>query len=276
MCTYKEKNQKSMQLRGLSENTQKRYMWQVDQLEKYSNKPAVDITKEEIEAYFFKLLKDNKSKSSIEVARCALLFFYQAIGQPEVMGQIPRVKRNKPSLNRTLEKEEVVRLIEAVSDRKMRLILMLMYSSGLRVSEAIRLRVQDIESKNKRIYVSTSKHGKDRYTILSEKFLIELRRYFNWYRPQNYFFPSSGKSGLVTPTAIQSSFKQALKMSGIKKNATLHWLRHSFATHLLDDGADLRMVQQFLGHASIKTTAIYLSMTKRAFSKVKSPFDIET
>lgn len=276
MCTYLEKYKQSMMLAGLSENTQKRYIMQVRQLVKYFGKAPVDITQNEIQEYFFNQVNEGKAKSTIGVSRFALLFFFKTVlGKPELMSQIPRTKKKKPPVNRVLEKEEIAKIIDAVPDRKVRLILMLMYSAGLRVSEAIRLRVQDIESRNNRIYVQESKNGKDRYTVLSKKFTTELRRYYMWYRPSNYFFPSSGKSGLITSTSIQSAFKKSLTASGIKKKATLHWLRHSFATHLLDDGADLRMVQSFLGHASIKTTSQYLGMTKRAFSKVQSPLDIE-
>jgi site-specific recombinase XerD len=125
-----------------------------------------------------------------------------------------------------------------------------------------------------RIYVQESKNGKDRYTVLSNVILQELRLYWQRYRPKGYLFPGQKNAQTISMATIQYAFKHALKVSCIQKPATVHVLRHCFATHLLDNGTDLHILQKLLGHASIKTTAIYLHMTRRTFNAVKSPLDL--
>jgi integrase/recombinase XerD len=162
--------------------------------------------------------------------------------------------------------------MEQIENIKHKSILYLIYSAGLRISEAVNLKIADIDSKRNVIIVQGGKGKKDRTTLLSQKLLIMLREYYVKYRPKDYLFEGDpGKQYSVK--SIQNVFNKALKKSGIRKKATVHSLRHSFATHLLEHGTDLRYIQELLGHSSSKTTEIYTHITKKGMDKIKSPLD---
>ena len=147
-----------------------------------------------------------------------------------------------------------------------------MYSGGLRIGEALNLKVTDIDSKRMLIHIKQAKGKKDRYTLLSLNFLILLRAYYKSYQPKKYLF--EGQNGnQYTNSSAQAILKKALKKSNIKKDITLHSLRHSFATHLLENGTDIRYIQELLGHSSPKTTMIYTHVTESSLKKIRNPFD---
>jgi site-specific recombinase XerD len=149
------------------------------------------------------------------------------------------------------------------------------YSAGLRASELIFLKPEDIDSKRMLIKVENGKGGKDRYTLLSERLLKELRRYYKTFRPKPYLFPSSYKDkGLLCYESMRSIYENAKKKVGINKGPGLHTLRHSFATHLLEAGYDIRKIQILMGHKSLSTTMIYLHVSRETLSKIKSPLDL--
>ena len=163
-------------------------------------------------------------------------------------------------------------MIGQIDNLKHKSILYLIYSAGLRISESVNMKIADIDSKRNLIHVKSAKGKKDRTTLLSQKLLVMLREYYIEYRPKEYLF--EGESGRqYSVKSIQNVFNKALKRSGIRKKATVHSLRHSFATHLLERGADLRYIQELLGHSSSKTTEIYTHITKKGMSSISSPLD---
>ena len=149
---------------------------------------------------------------------------------------------------------------------------MTIYSGGLRISELINLKVKDIDSDRMQIRISLSKENKDRYTLLSKKTLLILRKYFNEYKPKEWLFEGEG-GGQYADRSIYSIFKKALASAKIKKKVSIHSLRHSLATHLLENGTDLRYIQSLLGHSSSKTTEIYTHITTKGFDQIKNPLD---
>ena len=149
---------------------------------------------------------------------------------------------------------------------------MTIYSGGLRISELINLRVKDIDSDRMQIRVTQSKGKKDRYTLLSQKTVVFLRQYFKEYKPKEWLFEGEG-GGQYTDSSIYNIFGRALKAAKITKKVSIHSLRHSFATHLLENGTDLRYIQSLLGHSSSKTTEIYTHITTKGFDQIKNPMD---
>jgi site-specific recombinase XerD len=172
-----------------------------------------------------------------------------------------------------LTKQEVSRILSAVSNIKHRVILMIVYSAGLRVSEVVKLKVEDIDSQRKLIHIKGAKGRKDRYTLLSDMALQALRQYYTEYRPQGWIFPGAKAGRHVATRTVQAIFEQAKKEARIKKDVSVHCLRHSFATHLLESGVDLRYIQELLGHKSSKTTEIYTHVSTASLGAIKNPLD---
>ena len=181
--------------------------------------------------------------------------------------------RKSYSLSNYLTTDEVKKLIEGVQNIKHRCIIKLLYGSGLRLSELLHLKVIDIDSKSMIIHIRNSKGNKDRVVMLSKALLEELRTYFIKHKPDDYLFEGQS-GGMYSLKSVQVILKNAAAKAGIKKQVTPHTLRHSFATHLLEAGTDIRFIQQLLGHSSIKTTEKYTHITDVAKSKIKSPLDL--
>lgn len=160
-----------------------------------------------------------------------------------------------------------------VSNLKHRLMLMLMYSAGLRGSEVVKLKSVDIDVQRKFIHVKGGKGRKDRYTILSDVAVETLHEYLKVYGESKYLFPSQDREKHLTIRSVEKIFSDACKKAGVKKNATAHSLRHSFATHLLESGVDLRYIQELLGHKSSKTTEVYTHVSNKELGKIKNPLD---
>jgi site-specific recombinase XerD len=180
--------------------------------------------------------------------------------------------REEKTLPVVLSEQEIGDLLRITENIKHKTILMLCYSAGLRLSELIQVRISDIDSKRMQIRVEQGKGKKDRYTLLSSKLLELLRIYYKQYRPKTWLF--EGAEGAQYSTrSIQSIMRESCKKAGIKKKVSVHTLRHSFATHLLENGTDLRYIQALLGHASSKTTEIYTHITTKGFDQIKSPLD---
>lgn len=202
----------------------------------------------------------------------AIKFYYERVlgGQRKVyLVDRPRGEKTLPVV---LNENEISALIMAVSNLKHKTILMTIYSAGLRISEAINLKIKDIDSQRMQIRVEQSKGKKDRYTLLSVKTLDILRQYFQVYKPKVWLFEGQ-KGEQYSDRSIQAILKMAVAKTGIKKHVTVHTLRHSFATHLLENGTDLRYIQTLLGHESSKTTEIYTHVTTKGFEQIKSPLD---
>ena len=152
-------------------------------------------------------------------------------------------------------------------------IIMLIYSAGLRIGEAVKIKIEDIDSKRKLIHIRSAKGKKDRYTLLSEMMIEKLREYYKKYKPKSYLFEGGNGRVHIAERSIQNVFKNTLERASIRKNATVHTLRHSFATHLLESGTDLRYIQELLGHSSSKTTEIYTHVSKKAIENIVNPLD---
>jgi integrase/recombinase XerD len=215
----------------------------------------------------------NASRSYHTQAVSALKIFFQAVlRSPELAEAIPRPKREK-RLPTVLSKEEITRLIEAARNPKHRLLLMLLYSSGLRVGEVVRLRIEDIDVERGLVRVRDGKGGKDRHTLLSSKALAVLRAYRDIFGCQRWVFEGGRHGRHYTSRSVQHVVHQCAVRAGIPRADTPHTLRHSFATHLLEAGTDLRYIQELLGHGSSRTTEIYTHVTATRLAKIRSPLD---
>jgi len=181
----------------------------------------------------------------------------------------PRTVRKLPDI---LDPGEIKSLLEATDNLKHKTLLSLIYSGGLRIGEALKLRKEDIDTNRMLIHIREAKGKKDRYTLLSKSFLELLERYYGDYSPEEYIFEGQ-PSGMYTRSSAQKVLKRAIKKAGIDKRISLHSLRHSFATHLLENGTDIRYIQELLGHSSPKTTMIYTHVTVSSIKKIRNPFD---
>lgn len=276
METYKEQMQRDMVLRNLSPKTQYLYHNAARKLENHFNKPPDQLNEDDVKSFLVSIVRDKKlSQSSLKIAYSALKFLYATtLGKGWVIDRIPYPKTVK-ALPHVLDKSDVRRIIEAAVHLKQKAMLSVTYSAGLRVRETARLRITDIDSKRMLIRVDQGKGNKDRYTLLSQVALATLREYWKEYRPKVWLFPGTNPENYVSVSYLQVGFKRAKTKAGIKKPATCHTLRHSFATHLLEAGVDLHTIQVLLGHASIRTTTVYLHVSKKNLAKVVSPLDLD-
>ena len=240
----------------------------------YREKPIVDITNEDVIVYNNEyILKNNLSASyQNQIINATKLFFKIIHDSKMVIEELHRPK-NAKTLPNVLSKEETFRLIDVTTNLKHKTLLALIYSSGLRISEAINMKLTDIDSKRMLIHVKNAKGKKDRYTLLSTKILVLLKEYYTMYKPKTYLF--EGQYGeQYSSRSAQSVLHQSAKKAGITKKISLHTLRHSFATHLLESGTDLRYIQDLLGHSSPKTTMIYTHVSSTSLKNIINPFDM--
>jgi len=220
-------------------------------------------------------LIENKQLASATVNQVfnALRFLYVDLYKmPFKIGNIPRPKKDK-QLPVILSREEVMSILGNIENHKHKALLMLIYSAGLRVGEVVRLRISDIDSDRKLIYLKSAKGKKDRYSLLSDTALENLRIYYRMYKPKNYLFEGFKENEHLSERSVQEVFKRAVRQAGIRKHVTVHSLRHSFATHLLESGVDLRYIQEVLGHASSKTTEIYTHVSHQKLGQIINPLD---
>lgn len=239
----------------------------------YPNKPVAEITEEEIIAFLRYLVNERKISTSYQNQSInAIKFYYERVlGGTRKIYLIER-PRKENYLPEVLSEEEIALILKAIPNLKHKAIIMVIYSGGLRISELISLKVKDIDSDRMQIRISQAKGKKDRYTLLSKKTLLTLRLYFKEYKPKEWLFEGEG-GGQYTDSSIYSVFKKALTAAKITKKVSIHSLRHSFATHLLENGTDLRYIQSLLGHSSSKTTEIYTHITNKGFDQIKNPLD---
>lgn len=240
----------------------------------YNTKPVEQITNEDIIIYNndFILKKEFSSSYQNQIVNAVKLFFKTVENKMMNEELIHRPRREK-LLPNVLSKEEVKLILNAHSNIKHKVMLSLIYSCGLRRSELLNLKPIDIDSKRNIVFIKQSKGKKDRITPLSAKILDLLREYYKIYKPTNYLFEGQESGTIYSEQSLQSVLKQALEKANIKKPVTLHWFRHSYATHLLESGTDLRYIQELLGHSSSKTTEIYTHVSTKNIQQIKSPFD---
>lgn len=265
---------KDMQLRGLSPQTQSNYLRHLRQFEEFSQSPAEDLGTEEIRNFLhFLITEKNLSGGYVNNVHNALKFFFETtLDRTWNYRQIPRIKRTG-KLPVFLSREEIKRLFAVTSKLNFRAMFMVAYASGLRVSEIAHLNVSDIDSENMQIFVREGKGKIDRYSLLSQVGLDILRLYWKQYRPTLWLFPGVISGRPITIHTIENAFRKARDKAGINKKASIHSLRHSFATHLLENGTDIVRIQKLLGHARITSTMLYLHLAKVKILQVKSPLD---
>jgi integrase/recombinase XerD len=264
-----------MKLRNFSAATQKSYLYAVTRLTKHYKRPPDQLDKEQIRAYLVHLTVEKKlSPNTMTGQISGLRFFYnETLGWDETKLFIPPRKKSSP-LPEVFSPSEVVRLIDGARGLKQRVLLMTAYSAGLRVGELVNLKITDIDAARMTLRVKQGKGGKDRYAILSQNLLIELRKYWKRYRPSIWLFPNRTKNGPLSRNEAWHIFNQAKKRAGIKKGRGIHTLRACFATHLLEAGVDLRSIQFLLGHSSILSTQRYLRLQPQNMGSTVSPLDM--
>jgi site-specific recombinase XerD len=263
-----------MTMRNLSPNTQETYIRSVAQFSAFHRRSPDQLGIEHLRAFHLHLVSRGLVANSIGVKMAALRFFYgTTLRRPGIAAEIP-VPRRTDHLPTVLAREEVERLLKAVGDRKLRTALMTIYSAGLRISEAMRLTAHDIDSARMVICVRQGKGRKDRYTVLSKQLLGILRDYWRATRPSHWLFPGRNPSRPMTKRALQLACQRAAKAAGLSKSVTVHTLRHSFATHLLEQGVDIRVIQDLLGHRHIKTTVGYARVAVDLIRQVQSPLEL--
>lgn len=259
--------------RKYSHETIKAYLYYNRDFLSFIGKEHFNITEEDIKNYLLYLSEERLSATStLNQAINALKFYYGSMLKKKFIYEVHRPTKDK-KLPTILNKEEITRIIQAMKNIKHKAILMMIYSSGLRVSESARLMPEDLDRQRMLIHIKGSKGRKDRYTKLSEKALKVLDEYMVQYRPGKWLFEGAKSGRHLSRRTIEKIFDQACEKAGIKKDVSVHDLRHSFATHLLEAGVDLRYIQELLGHASSKTTEIYTHVSTRSLGKIISPLD---
>lgn len=265
-----------MTIRGMARKTRDSYLRTVTGLAAYYHRSPDDLSDREVQSYLLYLMRERKlSWSSCNVAVSGLRFFYhQTLRREKTTFKIPGPRR--PSrLPEILSREEVARLFAHTGLPRHRVLLMIAYASGLRVSELVRLRVRDIDSDRMTIRVEQGKGAKDRYTLLSPRLLQEMRGYWQLERPFPWLFPMRKEARPMNPTTAQRIYIGAKRRAGIRKAGSIHSLRHAFATHLLESGqTDLHTIQRLLGHRHISTTMRYLHLARKNITDRSSPLDL--
>ena len=263
-----------LQLCGARPRTQEAYLREAENLAKYFNRSPAELGEEELKEYMLYLINERHlSEGTFRFYVAALKFLYRTTLKREWVGEKIRYPKRKTKLPVVLDLSEVESLLSVTKNLKHKAILMITYSSGLRVSEAARLKITDIDSKRMTVRIGEGKGGKDRYSILSQTALEHLRQYWKKYRPAEWLFEGVKKDDHITTYTIQHVFRAAKERAGITKPASIHTLRHSFATHLIEAGTSLHHVQLLLGHRSPTTTTVYLHVSRLNLSQVISPLD---
>jgi site-specific recombinase XerD len=271
----KEIHQIEIELRSrkYSPKTRNAYIYYNQSFCRWLNKPPHMVNQEDIKRYLAYLEKEKKlSASSMNLALSALKFFYEQVLKRDIVREQRRPRQDK-RLPVVLSRTEIKAILEVETNPKHHLLLMLVYSAGLRVSEAVSLKRNDIDIARKSILLTAAKGRKDRHTLLSDQVIKCLSRYYILTGKHTWLFPGAAPASHLSIRSAQSVCTQALKKAGIQKAASIHSLRHSFATHLLENGTDIRYIQELLGHASLRTTERYTHVAHRTILKITSPLD---
>jgi len=270
-----EKFKQYLRSKRYSESTITTYSEALKSFFTFFNSKSINlITNEDIICYNNDYVLKNKLSASYQnqVVNAVKLYFKTIKDTMIEVEKIHRPKRAKVLPN-VLSKEEVKKILEANSNLKHKAMLSMIYSCGLRRSELLNLKFSDIDSKRNIVIIRQSKGKKDRITPLSAKILDLLRRYYKEYSPKTYLFEGQEKNTQYSARSLEEVLKKSVRLASINKPVTLHWLRHSYATHLLESGTDLRYIQELLGHNSSKTTEIYTHVSTKNIQQIKSPFD---
>src|ERR1700694_2209206 len=263
-----------MAIRNMSLLTQKAYVRAVKNFSLYYRRSPDRLTFEEVRAYQLHLVSRGLEATTINQIMCALRFLYgTTLGKKDASEEIKLARQSDP-LPVVLSRDEVAQFLKAVPDLRWRTALVTIYAAGLRVSEAVALTIKDIDSARMVIHIRQAKGGKDRYVMLSEQLLGILRDYWKHERPQHWLFPGPHATQPITAPSVQRACRKAADAAGLDKNVTVHTLRHSFATHLLEQGVDIRIIQDLLGHRHIDSTSRYARVAINTIRQIKSPLDL--
>jgi len=274
MTPLRKKTVDYLLLKGYANATIRTYIGHLAHYAQHYNRCPSQLDLEAVRLFLvYLVIEKNYSQSSVSGAYSALKILYEKVlNKGWDANKIPRSKKLK-TLPSVLSKKEVNRLFDVTTNTKHKAILMILYSGGLRISEVVQLKITDIDSQRMLIRVRQGKGGKDRYTLLSEKMLIQLRLYYKIYQPQIYLFNGQRGSWPIATTTVGSVFRQAKIKAGIIKQASPHTLRHCFATHLIEDGVSVTKVQLLLGHTHINTTSRYLHLSTKHLNGINHPMD---
>jgi integrase/recombinase XerD len=276
MTILRQRMSEDMQVRNFSRNTQLSYLQQVSLFARHFDKSPAVLGREEIRTYQVYLTNEKKlSPSSIHTAVSALRFLYKVtLKKGWTFEDVLPLPKKQQKLPIVLSPEEVQQFLACVQNAKHRAILTTCYAAGLRISEAVHLKPNAIDSKRMVIRVEQGKAQKDRYVMLSPKLLETLRIYWRARRPKDWLFPGDRTAQPITRGAVDQACEKALRLSGLSKPVTPHCLRHAFAVHLLEAGTDVRTIQLLLGHRSLATTARYLRIATSKVCATSSPLDL--
>ena len=279
MGRFKDLMKQDLAIRGFSERTVYAYMHSMEKFVKFFNKPPDKITPNEIIKYQYYLKMRNVSYTVFNQFVSAVKFFYKNVLRSSLLVERISYTKIPKKLPVILSKEEIIKIYQGISNIKHKTIFITIYACGLRVSEASQLKITDIDSKRMMIKIRSAKGNKDRYVPLPEKLLHILRTYWQtmkskpkvWLFPSNFYKNDEERS--VTVRTIQYIIRNAVKKAGIKKNVSVHTLRHSFASHFMESGVDLRKIQLILGHKSISTTVKYIHLANNFINSFNSPIE---
>ena len=275
MGQLRDRMEGDLLLKGLAEVTRAEYLRCARQLAAHYRRSPAELGADEVHAYLVHLVDTlHYSPANLKMHVAALKFLYTVtLNRPEVVARIPYPKVPRVLLD-IPSPGEVAKVLSALRAPKYRMLLVCAYGSGLRVSEACNLCVGDIDSQRMVLHVRAGKGGRDRYAMLSPVLLTSLRQYYHTERPEKpYLFPGHIPGQPVRPEGVQTALRIALTHSGVSKRITPHTLRHAFATHSLESGTDLRVIQVLLGHATIRTTTRYVHVSTRLIAATRSPLD---
>lgn len=264
-----EKIVTELKLQGKSDRTIHMYCYFNEKFLDFIKKDPSNIGKDDVKKFLADMIANKKDVASVALARSSLKYFYDTVLGKSITIDIktPKKQRRLPDV---LTKKEMKQLIDGAKNIKNKLLIEVMYASGLRVSECASLKVKDLNLDDKTGLLKHGKGGRDRFFILSNKVIVDLREYLIHHN-SDYLFP--GVNGGMTTRAIQRSIKSSAKRAGIEKRVYCHLLRHAFATHLLEDGVDIRKIQLLLAHSNLQTTSFYTQVSKEQLKKVTSPLD---
>lgn len=275
MGNLRDKMDGDLKMRGRSDNTRKTYLVCAASFAKHYRRSPAAMGKREVRDFLLYLVEKRKvSPSTYNVYAASLRFLYACtLERPQVVAWVGhmKVRHHFPAI---LSKDEVERLLAQLGTLRMQAIILAAYGAGLRISEACRLRVEDIDSQRMVIHVKRGKGERDRYTLLPQRLLETLRAYWRAEHPSGpELFPGRNPGAVVARETVNKALKRAAQQAKIKKRVTPHSLRHAFATHLLEDGADIRTLQVLLGHMSIRTTVRYAQVSPTVLRRTTSPAD---
>ncbi|WP_273324289.1 site-specific tyrosine recombinase/integron integrase [Vallitalea guaymasensis] len=260
-------------IQGYSSKTKKCYISHIKRFIDYIKKDIIEITETDVKMYLSYLMEKECSHSYVNQTISSIKFLNEhVLHKLKLTVYVERQKKER-KLPNILSKKEVKSILASLQNNKHKTFLALIYSSGLRVGEVVKLKINDIDSQRMLIKIEQGKGNKDRYVMLSESILLQLRKYYKKYRPNKWLFEGADKDKHITERTVQRIFKNACEKGCVMKKVSVHSLRHSFATHLLESGTDIRYIQELLGHSSSKTTEIYTHVTNKNIMSIKSPLD---